>query len=55
MSLKSKIISTYIADLEKDNADLRKQLKKIEEEKALLEYENMLKYAVASHEDSIAS
>ena len=55
MSLKAKIISTYIADLEKDNADLRKQLKKIEEEKALLEYENMLKYAVASDEESIAS
>jgi len=55
MTFNAQSISTYIANLEKDNAYLRKQLKKIEEEKALLEYDNMLKYAVVSDEESIAS
>ena len=55
MALNAQSIATYIANIEKDNADLRKQLKKIEEEKALLEYDNMLKYAVASDEESVAS
>ena len=55
MTFSAQTISTYISNLEKDNAALRNRLKKIEEEKALLEYDNMLKYAVVSDEESIAS
>jgi len=55
MTFNSQTISAYITNLEKDNAALRKRLQQSEEEKALLEYDNMLKYAVASDEESIAS
>tara|TARA_B100001559_G_C16418300_1_gene583826 strand:+ start:162 stop:1091 length:930 start_codon:yes stop_codon:yes gene_type:complete len=55
MTFSAQSISTYISNLEKDNAALRKRLQQCEEEKALLEYDNMLKYAVVSDEESVAS
>lgn len=48
-------IATYISNLEKDNAALRKLLQQCEEEKAILEYESMLHYAQASDDESVAS
>ena len=53
--MNSESIATYIANLEKENADLKKRLRECEEEKALLEYENMLQYVDASDQESIAS
>ena len=53
--MNSQSIATYIANLEKENADLKKRLQQCEEEKALLEYENMLHYVEASDDESIAS
>lgn len=53
--MNSESIATYIANLEKENADLKKRLRKCEEEKALLEYENMLQYVDASDQESVAS
>jgi len=55
MTFSAQSIATYISNLEKDNTALRKRLQQCEEEKALLEYDNMLKYAVVSDEESIAS
>jgi len=53
--MNSQSIATYIANLEKENADLKERLRKSEEEKAMLEYENMLHYVEASDQESIAS
>jgi hypothetical protein len=53
--MNSQSIATYIANLEKENADLKKRLQQCEEEKALLEYETMLQYAEVSDEESVAS
>ena len=53
--MNSQSIATYIADLEKENTDLKKRLQQCEEEKALLEYETMLQYAEVSDDESIAS
>jgi DNA polymerase/3'-5' exonuclease PolX len=53
--MNSQSIATYIANLEKENADLKKRLQQCEEEKALLEYETMLQYAEVSDEESTAS
>ena len=53
--MNSESIATYIANLEKENADLKKRLQQCEEEKALLEYETMLQYAEVSDEESVAS
>lgn len=53
--MKAQSIATYIAYLEKENADLKKRLQQCEEEKALLEYETMLQYAEVSDEESTAS
>jgi len=53
--MNSQSIATYIANLEKENADLRERLRKSEEEKTMLEYENMLHYAEASDDESTAS
>jgi DNA polymerase/3'-5' exonuclease PolX len=53
--MNSQSIATYIANLEKENADLKKRLQQCEEEKAMLEYENMLHYVEASDDESIAS
>ena len=53
--MNSQSIATYIANLEKENADLKKRLQQCEEEKALLEYENMLQYVDASDQESVAS
>ena len=53
--MNSQSIATYIANLEKENADLKERLRKSEEEKAMLEYENMLHYVEASDDESIAS
>src|SRR6056300_677627 len=54
-TMNSQSIATYIANLEKENADLKKRLQQCEEEKALLEYETMLQYAEVSDDESIAS
>ena len=48
-------IATYISNLEKDNAALKKLLQQCEEEKAILEYESMLQYAQVSDDESVAS
>src|SRR5210317_863863 len=48
-------IATYIANLEKENAELKQRLHKCEEEKAILEYETMLHYAEVSDNESVAS
>ena len=48
-------IATYISNLEKDNAALKKLLQQCEEEKAILEYESMLHYAQVSDDESVAS
>ena len=53
--MNSESIATYIANLEKENTDLKKRLQQCEEEKALLEYETMLQYAEVSDDESIAS
>src|SRR6056300_1844677 len=53
--MNSQSIATYIANLEKENADLKERLRKSEEEKTMLEYENMLHYVEASDDESIAS
>jgi DNA polymerase/3'-5' exonuclease PolX len=53
--MNSQSIATYIANLEKENAELRERLQKCEEEKAILEYETMLHYAEVSDDESIAS
>jgi DNA polymerase/3'-5' exonuclease PolX len=53
--MNSQSIATYIANLEKENAELKKRLQQCEEEKALLEYETMLQYAEVSDDESIAS
>src|SRR6056300_1570575 len=47
-------IATYIANLEKENTELKERLRKCEE-KAILEYETMLHYAQVSDEESVAS
>ena len=48
-------IATYISNLEKDNAALKKLLQQCEEEKAILEYESMLHYAQVSDDESVVS
>lgn len=53
--MNSQSIATYIANLEKENADLRERLRKSEEEKSILEYENMLHYVEVSDNESVAS
>ena len=53
--MNSQSIATYIANLEKENADLKERLRKSEEEKAILEYETMLHYAEVSDNESVAS
>jgi len=53
--MNSQSIATYIANLEKENAELKKRLQQCEEEKALLEYETMLQYAEVSDDESVAS
>ena len=53
--MNSQSIAAYIANLEKENAELRERLQKCEEEKALLEYESMLQYVDASDQESVAS
>jgi len=53
--MNSESIATYISNLEKDNAALRKLLQQCEEEKAILEYENMLHYAQVSDKESVVS
>ena len=53
--MNSQSIATYISNLEKENADLKKRLQQCEEEKALLEYETMLQYAEVSDDESVAS
>ena len=53
--MNSQSIATYIAKLEKENADLRERLHKSEEEKTMLEYENMLHCVEASDDESITS
>ena len=53
--MNSESIATYISNLEKDNAALRKLLQQCEEEKAILEYESMLHYAQVSDNESVAS
>jgi len=53
--MNSQSIATYIANLEKENAELKERLRKCEEEKAILEYETMLHYAEVSDVESIAS
>jgi DNA polymerase/3'-5' exonuclease PolX len=49
--MNSQSIATYIANLEKENGELKKRLQQCEEEKALLEYETMLQYAEVSDDD----
>jgi hypothetical protein len=53
--MNSQSIATYIANLEKENAELKERLRKCEEEKAILEYETMLHYAEVSDDESVAS
>lgn len=53
--MNSQSIATYIANLEKENAELKERLRKCEEEKAILEYETMLHYAEVSDNESVAS
>ena len=53
--MNSQSIATYIANLEKENADLKERLRKSEEEKAIMEYENMLHYVEVSDDESVAS
>jgi len=53
--MNSQSIATYIANLEKENAELKERLRKSEEEKAILEYENMLHYIEVSDDESVAS
>jgi hypothetical protein len=48
-------IATYIANLEKENAELKARLQKCEEERAILEYENMLHYVEVSDDESVVS
>ena len=56
-NMNSDSIATYIANLEKENADLKKRLRKCEEERDMLEYENMFHYVDSdlSDEESVAS
>jgi len=55
--MNSQSIATYIANLEKENADLKKRLRICEEERDMLEYENMFHYVDSdlSDEESVAS
>lgn len=53
--MNSQSIATYIANLENENTDLRERLRKSEEEKAIMEYENMLHYVEVSDNESVAS
>jgi len=55
--MNSDSIATYIANLEKENADLKKRLRKCEEERDMLEYENMFHYVDSdlSDQESVAS
>jgi len=53
--MNSQSIATYIANLEKENAELKERLRKCEEEKSILEYETMLHYAEVSDNESVAS
>ena len=53
--MNSQSIATYIANLEKENAELKERFHKCEEEKAILEYETMLHYAEVSDNESVAS
>jgi len=55
--MNSDSIATYITNLEKENADLKKRLRKCEEERDMLEYENMFHYVDSdlSDEESVAS
>ena len=56
-TMNSDSIATYIANLEKENADLKKRLRICEEERDMLEYQNMFNYVDSdlSDEESIAS
>ena len=54
-NMNAESIATYISNLEKDNAALKKLLQQCEEEKAILEYESMLHYAQVSDDESVAS
>ena len=54
-TMNSQSVATYIANLEKENAELKQRLHKCEEEKAILEYETMLHYAEVSDNESVAS
>ena len=53
--MNSQSIATYISNLEKENAELKERLRKCEEEKAILEYENMLHYVEVSDDESVVS
>ena len=53
--MNSQSIATHIANLENENTDLRERLRKSEEEKAIMEYENMLHYVEVSDNESVAS
>src|SRR6056300_816255 len=53
--MNSQSVATYIANLEKENTELKERLRKCEEEKAILEYETMLHYAEVSDNESVAS
>ena len=53
--MNSQSIATYIAELEKENAKLKERLRKSEEERDILEYENMLHYVEVSDDESVAS
>src|SRR6056300_153009 len=54
-TMNSQSVANYIANLEKENAELKQRLHKCEEEKAILEYETMLHYAEVSDNESVAS
>lgn len=53
--MNSQSIATYIANLEKENTELKKRLQECEEEKAILEYEAMLHYSEVSDDDYLPS
>lgn len=53
--MNSRSIATYIANLEKENAELKERLRECEEERDILEYETMLHYSEVSDDESVAS
>ena len=57
LTMNSESIAIYIANLEKENADLKKRLRICEEERDMLEYQNMFHYVDSdlSDEESNAS